>query len=101
MGQRDGLSYYDIMKLERMYECDRKQNSHSVAATATATTPVTAANSNNNSPGRFQFGRQLLNNYISPQFWQRLFNSWFLPQPQPQRHRNYNDNSGYLFGFQY
>lgn len=25
MGQRDGLSYYDIQKIGRMYECERSQ----------------------------------------------------------------------------
>lgn len=96
MGQRDALSYYDIVKIERMYGCDRKQTGQ----------PATVATNNNNyTPGRFQFGRQLINAYTSPQFWQRLFNIWFSqrqqPQPPPPQHQPIHDNYGYLNGFWY
>lgn len=97
MGQRDGLSQYDILKLGRMYECDKKPASGFDAIAATINNSI--------SSGRFEFGRQLFNTYTSPQFWQRLFHTWFYPQSQPQiqpqRRRNYYHDYGYLSGFAY
>lgn len=99
MGQRDGLSYYDIQKIGRMYNCERQQPIFNAVAVAK---PIinAIAGANKNSDRGFQFGREFFNTYTSPQFWQRLFNSWVFP-PQRQRYpeRTYNDYG--FYGFRY
>lgn len=104
MGQRDGFSNSDLRKLARMYKCDRSQtNFNAVSATKPITNAIAnGGNTNNiNNNQQFQFGREFFNAYTSPEFWQRLFNSWVFPQPQNFRYPDRNYNSYGLFGFGY
>lgn len=106
MGQRDGLSYNDIKKIGRMYQCERDQPIFN--AIAAAKPIINAIAGGVTSDRRFQFGRDIFSAYTSPQFWQRVFNQWVFPQQQqqqPQRYqrfpqRNFHD-FGYPFGFGY
>lgn len=104
MGQRDGFTNSDLTKLARMYKCDLTQtNVNAVSATKPIINAIAnGVNKNNlNNHQQFQFGRQLFNAYTSPEFWQRLFNSWAFPQPQHFRYpdRNYNDYGSFGFGY--
>lgn len=106
MGQRDGFSSYDIGKINRMYECNRKPwhgygltgIGSVITAGAAINSPTRRPSSNfasihstsgtNTAGGREDHNpfRELFKAYTSPQFWQRLFGAWFFSQPQPRHY---------------
>lgn len=103
MGQREGLSYADETKINRMYKCNSRParpNGHrplgtrpyrrptATVATGARPTDVHSTGSHPNRPrplGTY-LGHgidRLLDNYANPAFWQRIFSSWAYLQQQP------------------
>lgn len=79
MGQRDGFSSFDLEKLRRMYVCKRKKPNFGSNAG-----PLSGFSGRDDPIRRNPF-QQLFNAYTSPQFWQEIFNSFLVPQAQPQQ----------------
>lgn len=119
MGQRDRFSYYDIEKLNLMYECKRKPGYGSTGIVSTAQhLPIKRPNNNHNfrpiqsvhslgtSTADGRKDRNILGEifkaYTSPQFWQKLFSAWLYSQPQSRYHQHqFNSDSPYFYNYPY
>lgn len=108
MGQRDGFSFADVSKINRMYQCDndrREFGQNNVFNGNSNSNGNTNNNNNINNQNGFRnpfwnangFARinELFDQYTSPSFWQGVFNNWISPQAQSRP--NYGINGGYGF----
>lgn len=93
MGQRDGLSYYDMEKINRMYQCGVNRRREFNQPIPNYSRPIQSINSI----------RTLFDTYTSPKFWGRVITNWVFPQRQNDYNQyqdyGYRPSFGGFFGF--
>lgn len=115
MGQRNGLAYSDITKLNRLYKCGNAQANYNVNQNnnnfnqnnnnfnqnnnnfnPNNINNYNQNNNNNNEYRPFNNGiSRIFDAYTSPEFWHRLLNSWV----DPQRQRYLDQFGSYISNF--